>query len=336
MTLSKLPPPLHGRPFHLSEAQAFGLSADDLRPLGLVIPASGVRAESHPESLAEHCTALSAALDGRFAFSHLTAAALHGLPLSAAMEAVAQLHVVRPSDGGPVRRTGVRGHRGLELRDISEVSELPVVGLADTWVDMGELIGPGKPVGVDDLIIMGDAIATRLGSVEPLRHCLQRRVRPRGKLTLLEALEWVRVGSESPGETRTRLVLVRAGLPEPILNEPILTRSGRWVGRPDMKYRKPVRIALEYQGREFHDGSEEQEHDAVRHDGFRGEGFKVVPVWDNDVNSDEGRTALVIKVADYLRFPKERLTLSECGPRFFSNRMLELAEIRRRRSARRP
>lgn len=335
MPLSALPPELEGRPFHLTEAQSVGLSAGDLRPLGLVIPVPGVRARAHPGSLAEHCAALAAALEERFAFSHLTAAALHGLPMSAAMESDATIHVVRPSDGGPARRLRVSGHRGLELRELSEVHGLPVVGPVDTWVDMGELIGPGKPVGLDDLIVMGDAVANQLGSVDPLRECLHRRVRPRGKLTLLEALEWIRLGSESPGETRTRLVLVRGGLPEPILNEPILTKTGRWVGRPDMKYLKPVRVALEYQGREFHDGSEEREHDEVRHKGFRDEGFKVVPVWDNDVNSDEGRTALVLQVADYLRHPKERLTLSECAPRFFSRRMLELAEIRRRRAGRR-
>lgn len=335
MPLPKLPPELHGRPFHLTEAQAFGLAASHLRTLGLVIPVPGVRAESVPASVVDRCAALSSALDGRYAFSHLTAVELHGLPMSAAMSADTALHVVRPSDGGPVRRVGGSGHRGLELRDVGDVQGLPVVGLVDTWVDMGELIGPGKPVGLDDLIIMGDAIATLLGSVEPLRERLHGRVRPRGKLTLLEALEWIRVGSESPGETRTRLVLVRAGLPEPILNEPIRTRSGKWVGRPDMKYRKPVRVALEYQGREFHDGSEERQNDEVRHDGFRDEGYKVVPVWDTDVNTDDGRIALVLKVADHLRFPKERLALGECGPRFFSRRMLELAELRRRRNARR-
>lgn len=335
MTLSKLPPELIGRPFHLAEAQSLGIAPADLRPLGLVTPVPGVRLEAHPTSLAQQSAALSAALDGQFAFSHVTAALLLGLPVSTAMEADARLHVVRSSNGGPVRRSDVAGHRGLELREISDVEGLPVVGPADTWVDMGELIGPGRPVGLDDLIIMGDAIATRLGSIAPLRDALHRRVRPRGKLTLLEALEWIRVGSESPGETRTRLVLVRAGLPEPILNEPILTRSGIWVGRPDMKYRRPVRLALEYQGREFHDGSEERRYDEGRHGNFENEGYVVVPVWDNDVNSDEGRESLVLKVAGHLRFPEERLTLSECGPRFFSRRMLELAEIRRRRGAHR-
>lgn len=331
MAMKNLPEELSGRPFAVGEAREWGLSYSELDGLRLVAPTRGVRIETRPVLLPERCAAFAAALTDDFAFSHLTAAGLHELPASIAMAADADLHIIRRSANIHPRRRGVRGHRGYESRSVEQIDGLPVVGLADTWVDMGELIGPGLPVGLDDLIIMGDAIATRLGSVDPLRQALGRRVRPRGKLTLLEALEWIRVGSESPAETRTRLVLVRGGLPEPLINQPIRTKSGIWVGRPDMKYKKPVRLALEVQGREFHSGSEERAADDARHDDFAKEGYEVVPVWNDDTNSDQGRTALVLKVAQILCFPRALLTLSECAPRFFSTRMLELAELRKRR-----
>jgi hypothetical protein len=331
MSIQHLPEDLRGRPFAVREALELGLNYADVDRLHLVAPTHGVRVEKRPISLFERCSAIAPAVLDDFAFSHLTAAGLHGLPTSTAMDGDPAIHLIRPSEDMHVRRRGVRGHRGYECRRIDEVDGLPVVGLADTWVDMGELIGSGRPVGLDDLIIMGDAIATRLRAVDPLRAALARRVRPRGKLTLLEALDWIRVGSESPAETRSRLVLVRGGLPEPILNEPIRTRSGLWVGRPDMKYLKPVRLALEVQGREFHSGSEERAQDEIRYASFGNEGYEVVPIWDDDTNSDSGRTALVLRVAEILCFPRSRLTLDECAPRFFSKRMLELAELRRRR-----
>lgn len=331
MSNQHLPPELRGRPFTVSRARALGVTQCDLKALHLVTPTRGVRIERAPTSLRERCAALALATKGDFAFSHLTAARLHELPTSVAMDGDPDVHIIRRTTENHPRRRGVRGHRGFEGRRIADIDGLPVVGLADTWVDMGELIGPGLPVGLDDLITLGDAIATRLHATEPLREALNRRIRPRGKWTLLEALDWIRVGSESPAETRTRLVLIRGGLPEPLINEPICTKSGRRVGRPDLKYDEPVRIAIEVQGRPFHNGSEERAGDDIRHGAFRGEGYEVVPVWNDDTNCDEGRTALVRKVARILCFPESLLTLDQCAPRFFSTRMLELAELRKLR-----
>ncbi len=207
---------------------------------------------------------------------------------------------------------------------------MPATSLADTWVDMGELIAPGFPMGLDDLVVMGDAIANVLGSVEPLRAALEGRVGPRGKLTLLEALDWIRVGSQSAGETRTRLVLVRSGIPEPDLNRPVFGPGGVWLGRPDMRWTQQ-RVLGEYQGREFHDSDEQRAHDAQRFRRFTDDGWTVVEVWNDDVNTDEARVALVLRVAGALNHPRASLDLNAVHPRFFSMRMLELAEMRARR-----
>ena len=296
----------------------------------MVTPAWGVRSAKEPTSLDDRCLALAAALQDRFAFSHLTAARLYNLPISRAMEDDERLHVVRDTLDGSTRRPGVAGHRGLEARAVFQVKGVPVTGLADTWVDMGELIGPGTSVGLDDLIMLGDAIALRLGSVQPLRAALENRVRPRGKLTLLEALEWIRYGAQSPGETRTRLVLVRSGLPEPVLNQPIITSERIWLGRPDLMWRDH-RVLIEYQGEEFHTEQKDRERDDARHAGFRDDDWEVVLVWKEDIHSTDARRELVLRIAGLLSVPREALTLDECEPRFFSRRMLELAEIRSRR-----
>ncbi|MGO4600035.1 hypothetical protein [Terrabacter sp. 2RAF25] len=89
--------------------------------------------------------------------------------------------------------------------------------------------------------------------------------------------------------------------------------------------------AAKYQGREFHDSPEQREHDAARFKGFSEDGWSVVDVWDDDVNSDTGRYALVLRTANALGHPRAALNLSEIHPQFFSARMLELAEIRARR-----
>jgi hypothetical protein len=270
-----LPQELNDRSFTVGAALSLGVSRDRLRGSDLATPVWGVRSVARPASLFDHCHALATGTRDTFAFSHVTAALLWGLPLSYAVEEDERLHVIRCSGEAAIRRPGVAGHRGLEARQVREIDGLPVVGLADTWVDFGELIGPGRPVGLDDLIILGDAIATRLGSVKPLGDVLEARVRPRGKLTLLEALE--------------------------------------------------------YQGVEFHAGPENETKDEARFEGFAQDGWDTVPIWNSDVSTVEGRAALVCRVAELLAIPQDHLTPYDCGPRFFSTRMLELAEKRRKR-----
>jgi hypothetical protein len=330
MNVEPLPEQLSRHSFTVGEALSLGVSRERLRATDLVAPAWGVRSLAPPVSLLDRCLALATGTRESFAFSHVTAALLWELPLSYAVEEDERLHVIRHSGQAAVRRRGVAGHRGLETRKLRELHGLPVTSLADTWVDFGELIGPGLSVGLDDLVILGDAIATRLRCVQPLRDALEARVRPRGKLTLLEALEWIRVGAESAGETRARLVLVRAGLPEPQLNQKITTKEGFWLGRPDLRY-KAARVALEYQGVEFHTGEENEARDEARFEGFSGDGWTTVPIWNEDVSTVDGRAALVRRVAELLDIPEDRLTPYDCGPRFFSARMLELAEQRRAR-----
>lgn len=329
MAAAELPPSLHTKPFSVAMATVWGLTYRQVQRMSLEAPTRGVRSLTPLATVQERCNAVGLALEC-FAFSHPTAARLHGLPMSPAMEDDERLHVMRDARDGAVRRVGIIGHRGLWAREVVEVSGAETIGLADTWVDMGELVRVGSPVGLDDLIVMGDAIANRLGSVEPLRAALSARQRPRGKLTLLEALEEIRVGAESPGETRTRLVLVRAGLPEPELNRAVITEDGTWLGRPDLRW-SGQRVILEYQGREFHDSDEQRAADGVRFAGFEDDGWTVVPVWNDDVNSVATRIALVRRVADLLGVSHDALDLAACHPRFFSRRMLQLAEIRARR-----
>lgn len=53
--------------------------------------------------------------------------------------------------------------------------------------------------------------------------------------------------SESPMETRLRMLLVLAHLPRPHAQVPIHDRDGRFAGRPDLYY-PDVRLGLEYDG----------------------------------------------------------------------------------------
>ena len=323
-----------GGPFTVREGLASGLTVRVLNSDQYVRPTRGVRSAAPPASLAGRAAAFLTVFPETACFSHLTAARLHELPLSYPMEADERLHVMRPITRSRIRRADVVGHRAFHPRSITSIDGLPVVDLADTWVDLGELVGRGKPVGLDDLIVVGDAIATRLDGIQPMRDALVRRVRPRGKVTLLEALKEIRVGSASPRETLARLMLVRCGLPEPALNEPIPGPDGWLLGIGDLVW-KELKVIGEYQGAEFHDGEKERERDGVRRRGLEGDDWSVEEIWNADMITTSARHDCVRRFASALGVEESRLNLADCEPRFFSRHAMELALVREeRRSSR--
>jgi hypothetical protein len=57
----------------------------------------------------------------------------------------------------------------------------------------------------------------------------------------------MRADTDSPKETELRLLLIRAGLPEPAINRPLFDEAGGWVQDPDMSYQE-FKIAIQYDG----------------------------------------------------------------------------------------
>jgi hypothetical protein len=292
------------------------------------------------DDLFARCRALAEDLPLDCAFSHTTALRLHGLPMSYAMEEDHRIHIVRPITSSRVKQPGIVGHRALHPRAISMERGIRVVGATDTWADLGELVGRGKPVGVDDTIVIGDAIASRLGSVNPLALALAKRNRPRGKRTLIEGLDLIRVGSASPGETLSRIMFVRCGLPEPRLNVPIWSTRirGLLLGVGDLVWvlpREPelpdIKLIGEYQGAAFHSKSEQRAHDRVRRKGFNRDGWRVEFIWNADRTTAEARQLTVVRFADALVVPVDSLDLGACEPRFFSQYAMQQAELRNAR-----
>ena len=263
-------------------------------------------------------------MPGDAAFSHVTAARLLTLPLPTSLEAQEALDVMRPTHVAQVRRRGCHGHRGLERREVVDVAGLRVVGPADTWVDLGEVAGRG--LGVDDLVVVGDVVATRLDTeaalaVEPwdgptaglgvgvatLGLALDRRTRPRGKLLLGQALPLVRVGSRSPMETRARLMFRRAGFPEPELNAVVRDAHGGWLLEGDLVWRAQ-RVIGEYQGYD-HASIRRRSADAARASGAESEGWRVLEIFAEDVFGGARRRACLTRFARAMRLEPATLRI---------------------------
>jgi len=290
-----LPDPLSSRPFSRRDAERARVPSGRLRNKDVVRPFRGVQATSLPISVEERCRAYAVRMRPGEFFTHVTAAQLHGLPLPAALEHHERVHVgaLHPA-GAPIGR-GVVGHRLRVPPRLVDLEGLSVVDAVDAWCQLAPALA------LDDLVIAADFVLTQRGAAArlDLRAAAERPGRPAGG-KLLRALPETRPGSRSPGETRTRLVLVRAGIPEPELNAPILDRRGSLLGHGDLVWRRP-RVVVEYEGDQHRTDRAQFRYDIERYEQFRDAGWTVVRVTADDLLPSR-RSLLVERV-------RRRLTL---------------------------
>ncbi len=262
-------------------------------------------------SLVEDARAATLVLPGDAAFSHCTAALLHRLPLPRSHEHQQPLHVMRPTGRNPVDRPQVTPHRGLQARRVATVQGLRVVAPADTWVDLATLLG------VEDLVVAGDRVARVAGSLQPLREALARRTATRGlrgARALREALAWVRVGSDSPMETRSRLLFCRHGLPEPEINVAVMSGTGsQFLCRGDFVWRDK-KVIGEYQGSHHFDGFTRGDDDLSRRLLLEDDGWKYVELTRTDHTNPARRWALLQRLGAHLDVEVVQTDLTPLGP----------------------
>lgn len=144
------------------------------------------------------------------------------------------------------------------LRQISSVlSEDELVAVVDA------ICGPWS--GPDDGSITPEIVWNKL-TVLP---------RFRGSRVLRRAINRACVNVGSPQETRLRLMLIRAGLPTPVVAHPIRTAAG--VVHPDLSY-PDLRIAIEYDGDHHRTDRQQWSHDIERERSVRQQGWDYIRV----------------------------------------------------------
>jgi hypothetical protein len=248
-------------------------------------------------TLLEACAAYAARMRPGQAFSHSTAAQLLDLPLPRAFETMTPLHVVAVRPAAEPRAAGVVGHRLARQPRVVEAHGLPVCAPEEVWCQLGSMLA------VDDLVIAADALLHMAGTradewLRALRSALDDG-RWAGAPSLREALAFTRPRCWSPGESRIRLVLVRAGLPEPELNGVVVGEDGAFLGTADMVWRGR-KVLLEYEGARHGSDEEQFRYDVERYERFRDAGWIVLRATADDLRSATRRAALARRVARYV------------------------------------
>ena len=172
-----------------------------------------------------------------------------------------------------------------------------VAGLPCTPVDVGLLDGMRLCEDRREAVVLLDmAVAARLTSLRRVAELLGARSwrGVPGVPTARWAVGHASAASASPPETRYRLVwTLDAGLPRPLVNQPVFDRGGRLLGYPDLL---DVEAGLvgEYDG-EDHRRSLRHSHDVGREALFRRHGLEVTRATSWDLRD---RRALADRVLD--------------------------------------
>lgn len=211
----------HGQVFTAADARRAGVGRNDVAPLLRSgewwrirhgVYTTGATWREHEASGRTHLLASAAVLvrlDGQAVLSHASAARLHQLVLPARVPDDVQL---TDADRFRAGRGYTVHEAGLTDADVTVVDGLPVTSLARTLVDVAR-----EWDVVDAVVAMDDALADGRVTPEVLTETILRHTHWPGIGRASSAVQLARVGAHSPHETRSRLALVGAGLPEPLL-----------------------------------------------------------------------------------------------------------------------
>jgi len=156
-------------------------------------------------------------------FAHESAAVLHGLPLLS--HRLNEVVVVRTGGGhGTITGTLHARRARVGAGDATEVDGFPVTSLRRTVCDLMRRLPFPEGVMVADA-----ALRSELDRGELLRRVLGGR----GCRMAAAALEFADARSESPGESLSRVRILRAGLPSPTPQVELFDDVGNLVARVD-------------------------------------------------------------------------------------------------------
>lgn len=153
-----------------------------------------------------------------------------------------ETHISVRAPGHRSLRRGITSHR---LCFDGAPSRIKGVAVSNPTQAFLELASTG--IGLVELVVAGDSLARR-GRATPAQ-LISAADEYEGRRASLarRAARYVRSGVDSPMESRVRMLIVLAGLPEPVVNLIIRRADGSWLHRFELSY-PDYKIIIEYDG----------------------------------------------------------------------------------------
>lgn len=270
---------LPSKPFTFSQALGLGVTRrelDNLVASGQVrrVLTNAYWPSTVEDSLATRAQALRLVMGPFSVICDQLAAWLHGVDTFEyeELELLPPLDVLVLRGHSRVRRAGCRGsERDLAPRDICEQQGLIMTTPLRTALDLGCRLPRWKALATLDAFM-------RLCGVtrQEMLAALPRFRGRRGVRQLRELIALANPLAESSGESFTRIAILDAGFPEPQLQHWV-EEGGRPIYRLDLAY-PHHKVAVEYDGRTFHESKAARQRDQHRRRWLREHGWTVIIV----------------------------------------------------------
>jgi hypothetical protein len=198
----------------------------------------------------------------------LSAAALHG---SLWIDARLPAELNQPSGHG--KTTGIRLHSDeLDDDETCLVRGIRATTPHRTAFDLG------RRRGLTTAVIRVDALIQATGlKVRDVQALVDRRPGRRGVVQLRRVLDLADAGSESPQETRTRLLLTFAGMRPTHTQIEVFDEYGWLVGRIDMGW-EDWKVGVQYDGIQHWTDPEQRRRDIEQGVAYQDLGWRIVRV----------------------------------------------------------
>jgi len=218
--------------------------------------------------------------------SHHTAAELWG----AVAPTQSCTHVTLPSVNGRLVRAGIKSHYGGP-RTTTTFKGLPISTPEQAFLDLASL-----GVELVDLVIVADGLIKQERTTTAQLRAAAVSWQGRGRSLTLRAAGLASAGVDSVQETRLRLLVVLAGLPEPKVNVIMRAQDGEWRRRYDMAYPE-WKTLLEYDGRQHAEDPKQWRSDIYRREELDRMGWRLIVVTSDGIFREPGRTLERILIA---------------------------------------
>ena len=203
----------------------------------------------------------------------------------------ADIHVSMASREARCRRAGVAAHLGMQGAQTAVRDGISMSTPVQAFLDLASV-----GASLVDLVIAGDSLV-RANDLDPALFIVGAAAyQGRNARRARRAASLIRAGVDSPMETRIRLLVVLAGLPEPQVNFIVRVAGGKWLWRFDLCYPE-YKLIIEYDGRHHAFDAEQWGHDLDRREWLDQDGWRLLIVVSEGIYGNPLQTLCRVRAA---------------------------------------
>ena len=185
---------------------------------------------------------------------------------------------------------GIRSHRVVKMPASTTQRGLPVTSPERTFLNLG------PHCDLVELVVLGDSLV-RAKATTPQKLAAAAAAWDGQHARLLrQAASLVRAKVDSPMESRLRMLIVLAGLPEPVVNFEVVDEGGRVRYRIDLSFPQQ-KLGIEFDGRHHIEREDQWEGDLMRREDLEAEDWKFVVVVSSQVYGDPAQVLTRVRTA---------------------------------------